>query len=80
MSVDQETFLFQQEHEKLASESAKNLGRKPRTALMEILFQYQICGRSETLRDRYADSWRSPFLEKYQVHGRYRCACFCGVF
>ena len=46
MSVDQETFSFQQEHEKLASESAKNLGRKPRTALMEILFQYQICGRS----------------------------------
>lgn len=58
MSVDQETFSFQQEHEKLASESAKNLGRKPRTALVEILFQYQICGRSETLPDRYADSWR----------------------
>lgn len=37
MSTDHETLVFQKEHEKIASDSARKLGRKPRTALMEIL-------------------------------------------
>lgn len=73
MSTDSEVSSLQKEHEKLASETSKKLGRKPRTALMEIL------GNNLSVPDMavprlcltgmpiIGDALESPFFDKYEV-------------
>ncbi len=76
ISKDHATLMLQREHEKLACQSARKLGRKPRTALMEILAANldvldkavpKLCLVGMPI---IGDALESPFFDRYEVPAR----------